>query len=141
MLTSCPSGKKTARSIKILAVILWIQMTHKILVAVVQLGGNPLVGVQKDLGRLTPTRMIEPRIGIGPKPIFVRGVAPEGPGTAFGELDENDRFDAFEPILPGHHHSDRRTTLSVERMPINAKRQQRQLIHRLLHAKSFVIRP
>src|SRR4051794_3169571 len=64
------------------------------------------------LGRLAPARVIDLRVDVGVKAIFVGPVgAPRCLGLAIDQVDLDDRLDPLEPVLPWHHQPNRRTVL------------------------------
>ena len=65
-----------------LTFVLVIQKGIVLFVAIVHLGGNLPKRVEKDLGGLTPTWMIEIRIWVGPKAVLVRTIIPKRLGPA-----------------------------------------------------------
>src|SRR5690606_28631175 len=59
-------------------------------------------------GRLTPARMVNLRVHIGVKAIFIGGLLlPRGWRLFFDKADLRDRLDSLEAIFPRHHEPDR----------------------------------
>src|SRR5262245_31796802 len=56
------------------------------------------------LGGLAPARVVNVGINVGIKTVFARVLYVPGAGRLLlGEVDSDDRLDAFEAVLPGHH--------------------------------------
>ncbi|ABA48737.1 hypothetical protein BURPS1710b_3740 [Burkholderia pseudomallei 1710b] len=94
------------------------------------------------LGRLAPARMVDVRVDVRIEAVFVRRIrVPARRRLPVDEADLHDRFRALEAVLPRHDHPHGRAVLIGQHLPVDAYREQRQRIHRLVHPQAFRIRP
>src|SRR5437867_2165371 len=119
-----------------------IEPADGIAVAVEGLGANTVVRVDEPLERLRPARVRHLRVHIGLEGILVRRERfPKARGLRFDEFDLHDRFDAFEAVLPRHDEPHRRSVLPGQRLSVNARGQQRERVHRLVHPQALEVWP
>ena len=86
--------------------------------------------------------MVDIRIHIREESIFVRRrPVPRRGRLLVGEADLDQALATLEAVFPWHHQPDRRATLVGQYFAVDAKGQQCQRVHRLVHAQSFHIRP
>ena len=117
-------------------------MPHLFLVAVEHQRRTPARFADALLRGLAPTRMIHVRIDVGVKAVFVRGIlAPRCARLRCHQFYFYDGFDALETVFPRRDQPDGRAILRRQRAAINAARQQRQRVHRLVHPQTLDIRP
>ena len=69
-------------------------------------------GGQAPLRGLTPARMVNLRINIGIKAVFIwRSFFPGATGLTFCKFDLDDGLDTLEPVFPGNNQADRSAML------------------------------
>src|SRR5690606_8283597 len=126
---------------EVLAVFGIVKVSDIFPIAVVDPRRNLATGIQEDLGRLTPARVIKGRAYVGVEPILAGNIHPERPRTAPYKLDLDDRLDTLESIFPGQYQTRRRSILLVQRVAINSERKKRQLIQSLFHGQRLIVGP
>jgi hypothetical protein len=95
------------------------------------------------LGRLAPARVIDVGVHVGVEAVLLgRG---RGSRWSFGicsaSVDADDRLHALEAVLPRHHQPQRRAVLVGQLSTVEADGEQRQRVHRLVHAQALAIGP
>src|SRR5215471_988191 len=94
------------------------------------------------LGRLAPARMIDVRIHVRVEAVLAGiRVVPRRVRHLVDEADADDRLDVLEPVLPRHHEADRRAVLVHQRLAVEPDGEERQRVHRLVHAQPFGVWP
>jgi hypothetical protein len=92
--------------------------------------------------RLAPARMIDRRVDVGVEPVLRRhGELPRTDGLLLDHSDLHDRLDALEAVLPRHDEANRRAILIRQHFVVQAHGQNRERVHRFVHAEAFRVRP
>ena len=91
-------------------------------------------GSNDPFALLAPARMIDVRVHIREKSIFVRRHFVPKRLRLFGDkLNFHQRFRAFESVLPRHNQPDRRAILIAQRLTVKTGGDKRELVARFFN--------
>src|SRR5262245_47364378 len=99
-------------------------------------------GANNSLAFLAPARMIDIRVHVGVKAVFVRcELIPKRFWLLSHKLYFRQRLRAFESVLPRNNEAERCTVLVTERLAVKTDCDKRQPVHRLWQSEAFGVWP